>query len=43
MIEAFGWVIRSYGQEMVCRGGDGEELGRGMAILRPMTDRKSVV
>ncbi len=37
MIEAFGWVIRSYGQEMVCRGGDGEELGRGMAILRPMT------
>ena len=37
MIEAFAWVIRTYGQEMVCRREDGEEVGRGMAIVQPMT------
>lgn len=37
MIEAFAWVIKSYGQEMVCRREDGTEAGRGMAIVQPMT------
>ena len=37
MIEAFDWVIRTYGQEMVCRKEDGMETGRGMAIVQPMT------
>ncbi len=37
MIEAFEWVIRTYGQEMVCCKADGEEAGRGMAIVQPMT------
>ena len=37
MIEAFEWVIQSYGQEMVCRKEDGSEAGRGMAIVRPMS------
>ena len=37
MIEAFSWVIRTYGQEMVCRREDGTEMGRGMAIVQPMT------
>ena len=37
MIEAFTWVIRAYGQEMVCRKQDGQEAGRGMAIVQPMT------
>lgn len=37
MIEAFEWVIKTYGQEMVCCRADGEEAGRGMAIVQPMT------
>lgn len=37
MIEAFEWVIQTYGQEMVCCREDGEEAGRGMAIVQPMT------
>ena len=37
MIEAFEWVIKTYGQEMVCRKEDGTEAGRGMAIVQPMT------
>ena len=37
MIEAFAWVIRTCGQEMVCRREDGAEAGRGMAIVQPMT------
>ena len=37
MIEAFDWVIRTYGREMVCRQEDGAEAGRGMAIVQPMT------
>lgn len=37
MIEAFAWVIGAYGQEMVCRGEDGTEQGRGRAIVQPMT------
>lgn len=38
MIEAFSWVIQAYGQEMVCRREDGGEMGRGMAIVQPMTE-----
>lgn len=38
MIEAFEWVIRTYGQEAVCHSEDGNELGRGMAIVQPMTE-----
>lgn len=37
MIEAFSWVIRAYGQEMVCRKGNGDQVGQGMAIVQPMT------
>lgn len=37
MIEAFEWVVKTYGQEMVCRKEDGSEAGRGMAIVQPMT------
>ena len=37
MIEAFEWVVRTYGQEMVCYQEDGTEAGRGMAIVQPMT------
>ena len=37
MIQAFEWVIRTCGQEMVCRREDGSETGRGMAIVQPMT------
>ena len=37
MIEAFEWVIKTYGQEMVCCREDGTEAGRGMAIVQPMT------
>ena len=39
MIEAFAWVIRTCGQEMVCRREDGTEAGRGRAIVQPMTKR----
>lgn len=38
MTEAFEWVIRAYGQEMVCRRADGAEAGRGPAIVQPMTE-----
>lgn len=38
MTQAFGQVIRTYGQEAVCFGEDGTELGRGMAIVQPMTE-----
>ena len=38
MTEAFTWVIRTYGQEMVCCREDGSEAGRGMAIVQPMTE-----
>lgn len=37
MIEAFSWVIRAYGQEMVCRKENGDQVGQGMAIVQPMT------
>ena len=37
MIEAFAWVIQTYGQEMVCRQEAGTEMGRGMTIVQPMT------
>ena len=37
MTEAFAWVIKTYGREMVCRREDGAEAGRGMAIVQPMT------
>lgn len=37
MTQAFAWVIKTYGQELVCRREDGEEAGRGMAIVQPMT------
>ena len=37
MIEAFAWVIRTCGQEMVCRREDGTEAGRGRAMVQPMT------
>ena len=38
MIEAFEWVIRTYGQEMTYHREDGSETGRGMAIVQPMTE-----
>ena len=38
MTEAFAWVIRAYGRELVCRREDGSETGRGMAIVQPMTE-----
>ena len=38
MTEAFDWVIRSYGQEMTCYDGTGQELGQAMAIVQPMTE-----
>lgn len=38
MTETFGWVIRTYGQKAVCHREDGSEIGRGMAIVRPMTE-----
>lgn len=38
MTETFSWVIRTYGQELVCFGEDGEAVGRGMAIVQPMTE-----
>lgn len=37
MTEVFGWVIGTYGQEAVCCQEDGTEIGRGMVIVRPMT------
>lgn len=37
MIEAFEWVIRTYGQKMACCRGDGAKVGEGMAIVQPMT------
>ena len=38
MTEAFSWVIRTYGRELACFDEDGTELGRGMAIVQPMTE-----
>lgn len=38
MIETFVWTIRTYGQEAVCFQENREELGRGMAIVQPMTE-----
>ncbi len=40
MTELFGEVIRAYGKELVCRDEDGQEVGRGMAIVRPMTKQE---
>lgn len=37
MTDAFAWIIRTYGQSMTCRDGDGTELGEVMAIVQPMT------
>lgn len=37
MTEAFAWILRAYGRELICRGRTGEELGRGMAVVQPMT------
>lgn len=39
MKKLFSWVIQNYGQEAVCRTEDGEELGREMVIVRPMTEK----
>ncbi|HIT32421.1 MAG TPA: hypothetical protein IAC25_06295 [Candidatus Enterenecus stercoripullorum] len=38
MIDAFDWVIRTYGQEMTCYDSSGTEKGRAMAIVQPMTE-----
>lgn len=38
MTDAFEWVIKTYGQELVCRDREGGEVGRGMAIVQPMTE-----
>ena len=38
MTEAFVWVLRTYGREIACFAEDGTELGRGMAIVQPMTE-----
>lgn len=38
MIEAFDWVIQTYGQEMRCYDGAGTEKGSAMAIVQPMTE-----
>ncbi len=37
MTGAFAGIIRTYGQELICRREDGTELDRGMAIVQPMT------
>jgi len=38
MTETFQWVIAAYGQEAVCYDRKGQEQGRGMAIVQPMTE-----
>jgi hypothetical protein len=38
MTEAFQWVLRTYGQELVCHDGTGETVGSGQAIVQPMTE-----
>lgn len=38
MTDAFAWVIRTYGQEMICWDKTGTEQGKAMAIVQPMTE-----
>ncbi len=38
MIDAFEWVIRTYGMEMACYDGTGTKKGQAMAIVQPMTE-----
>lgn len=38
MTNANAWVIDCFGQEMICYDKDGVELGRGKAIVQPMTE-----
>lgn len=37
MIDAFGWVIDTYGKEMMCYHADETVAARGRAIVQPMT------
>lgn len=37
MIDAFGWVINTYGKEMVCYHADESVAGRALVIVQPMT------
>ena len=37
MKAAFKWVLNTYGQTVISYNRGGQELGRGKAILRPMT------
>lgn len=38
MTDSFAWIIGCFGQEMTCFDRDGVELGRGKAIVQPMTE-----
>jgi hypothetical protein len=38
MTELFGLTISRYGQEMICHSRGGEETGRGMAVVQPITE-----
>lgn len=38
MTGAFQWVLKTYGQVMVCYDRDGQTLGSGAAIVQPMTE-----
>lgn len=37
MIEAFGWIMSTYGKELVVYHGDETVAARGRAIVQPMT------